>query len=92
MKKFTLLAAVLISLLNSYGQAPQKIAYSAEIRDNSGNLVAPNTPVALLFNIHNLSATGDIVFYETTDTKTDNYGMVNVEIGTNNNSVRCGLE
>lgn len=64
-----------------YGQAPQLVNYQAVVRNSSGQPLAQGTIVNLRFSIHNLSASGQVVFTETQSTTTNQFGLVNLEIG-----------
>ncbi len=86
MKKL-LLSAWLIAMLNNLlsAQAPQQLNYQAVVRNNTGNTVANNTPVKLKFTIHDSSASGTSVFTETQNTTANQFGLVNVQIGSVSN-------
>lgn len=66
-------------------QAPQKLNYQAVVRNAAGQPVNNGTPVKLRFNIHDGTPGGTIVFTETINTIANQFGLVNVEIGTTNN-------
>lgn len=66
-------------------QSPQQINYQAVVRNNAGTPLANGTPVNLKFSIHDLTETGAVVFTETQSTTTNQFGLVNVEIGKLNN-------
>ena len=55
------------------------------MRNNSGTPVANNTAVNLRFTIHDGSASGTSVFSEIQNTTTNQFGLVNVQIGSNTN-------
>lgn len=69
-----------LSVSESYGQAPQKFNYQAVCRDLSGNIIA-NQAVTLRMTIHDLSATGAVLYQETHAVTTNNFGLVNVAVG-----------
>ena len=66
-------------------QAPQQFNYQAVVRNSSGTPVTNNTPVALRFTIHTGTASGTAVFTETQNTTANQFGLVNVQIGSVNN-------
>ncbi len=68
-----------------FAQAPTQMNYQAVVRNAAGNPLANNTPVSLKFTIHDLTATGTSVYTETIATTTNQFGLVNVQIGSNNN-------
>ncbi len=83
MNKVLLLAAAVLFALVSIAQAPpQKMNYQAVVRDNSGQPVATGTPVSLRFTIHDQTAGGAVVYTETNNTTANQFGLVNVQIGT----------
>lgn len=61
-------------------QAPNAIPYQAVARNTSGNLIT-NQNVSLRFSIHDVSATGTIVYQETQNTTTNALGLFSVNIG-----------
>lgn len=66
-------------------QAPQQFNYQAIVRNTSGTPVANNTAVTLRFTIHDSNASGTSVFTETQNTTANQFGLVNVQIGSVNN-------
>ena len=84
-KQLLLLAALFVFALTGFAQAPQQFNYQAVVRDASGNPVANNTPVVLRFTIHDLTSAGTPVYTETDNTFANQFGLVNVQIGSNGN-------
>ena len=83
MNKVLLVATAILFVLVSIAQAPpQKMNYQAVVRDNSGQPVATGTPVSLRFTIHDQTAGGAVVYNETNNTTANQFGLVNVQIGT----------
>ncbi len=82
MKKITLLLLSLAALYCSKAQAPQKLNYQAVVRNNAGVPVANGTNVKVRFTIHDGSATGATVFTETDTTVANQFGLVDVQVGT----------
>ncbi len=82
--KLPLIALLLLFAASLIAQVPQQMNYQAVVRDNSGNIVAASTPVAIRFTIHNLTATGTAVFTEVHSTTTNQHGLVNLQIGSVN--------
>jgi hypothetical protein len=73
-----LLVIALLAIIsnNCLAQAPQLINYQAVVRGSNGQPVAGGTPVSLLFTIHDGSATGPLVFTETDNDTTNQFGLV----------------
>jgi len=83
MKKTGLtLVSVIFSIL-IFAQAPQGFKYQALYRDNSGNIIA-NENIAVQIKLLQGSATGTEVFSETHNTSTNDFGLFNLEIGSEN--------
>ncbi len=61
-------------------QAPQAIPYQAVARDNTGAALV-NQNVSFQISIHDLIATGTIVYQETHSTTTNGLGLVTLQIG-----------
>ena len=61
-------------------QAPQSFPYQAVARNNAGNLLA-NQNVSLRFTIHNLTATGVVLYRETQTATTNPLGLFSIKIG-----------
>lgn len=73
---------VLMSLF-LIAQPPLSFNYQAVARDNLGNIL-PNHQVSLRFSIIEDSASGNIIYSETRNTLTNQFGLFSVEIGTGN--------
>ncbi len=84
MKNFYLsLAFLFISILfmsNLKAQAPQSFKYQAVARDNIGNVLV-NQNVNFKISIKQSSITGEIAYAEIHNTTTNNFGLVNLEVG-----------
>ncbi len=77
-----IIANVLISAA-LFGQAPSSFKYQTVLRDGSGNVKA-STDVIIDIAILQDSATGTQLFLETHSTSTNEFGLVNLEIGSIN--------
>jgi len=87
MKKtnFTIRAALLIIALclqfsSLFAQVPQKFNYQAVCRDNAGNIIV-SQPVSLRLTIHDLLPGGAVLYKETHNVTTNNFGLVIVAVG-----------
>jgi uncharacterized protein (TIGR02145 family) len=83
-KLFSLITAVIITV-TLFGQTPESFKYQAVLRDASGN-VRSNANVAIDIAILQGAATGTQVFIETHIVTTNEFGLVNLEIGSKNPS------
>jgi hypothetical protein len=83
-KKLTLVLALFafhFSLSTLWAQAPQSFEYQAVVRDASGNILA-NQAVGVQITILQGSAAGTNVYQETFSPTTNDYGLMNLQIGT----------
>ena len=84
MKKVYLSLALLffstLFISNSKAQAPQSFKYQAIARDNIGNVLI-NQNVSFKISIKQGSITGEIVYSEIHNVVTNQFGLVNLEIG-----------
>ena len=78
----TILLFVTVAL-NVFAQAPEKMSYQAIIRSQTNSLVK-NSDISLKVIVHQGAATGTKVYEETHFVKTNNNGLVSLEIGTGN--------
>ncbi|MCD4832405.1 MAG: hypothetical protein K8R31_01315, partial [Bacteroidales bacterium] len=81
MKIFLLSILVLFVLpIQFFAQSPDAFNYQAVIRDNIGELLI-NQDISLKISILEGSTTGDVIFSEVHSETTNDYGIVNIEIG-----------
>ena len=80
MKKFILTASILILILAIYAQPPQAFKYQAVVRDNTGEIIS-NQAVGIQISIRNAIPNGYIVYQETFSVTTNEFGLVNLNIG-----------
>lgn len=78
----TILLFVTVTL-NVFAQAPEKMSYQAIIRSQTNSLVK-NSDISLKVIVHQGATTGAKVYEETHLVKTNNNGLVSLEIGTGN--------
>ena len=80
----TLLFLLFITLSNSFfAQAPEGVNYQAVVRNSLG-VPLNNQAVNVRFTIHQSTLTGTVVFQETQTTSTNQFGLINLEIGSIN--------
>lgn len=84
MKKLSTLTILILIAISSFSQAPpQAFNYSSIVRGNSGQTL-PNKIISFRFTILSGSPTGNIEYQETHLDTTDQWGLVNLAIGTGN--------
>ena len=80
MKKLLSTIAILLMTTLLIAQAPQAFKYQSVVRDNTGEILA-NHSVSFRISIHDGTPTGTIVYQETHSVITNQFGLVNLEIG-----------
>lgn len=80
MKKIIYISILAFLFSNCFSQVPEKFSYQAVIRDNSGN-VRSDIDLNLQIEIVQGSSTGNSIYIETHDVKTNSFGLVNLIIG-----------
>jgi len=75
------IVAIATISLSSFGQAPEGFQYQAVVRD-VGNIILNNQSVGMQMTIQQGSIGGTTVYQETFAPTTNDYGLVNLEIGT----------
>jgi hypothetical protein len=85
MKKKSFPLQVIFLLLNLViaAQAPQLLNYQAVVRNSAGTPLSNGTTVSLLFQIHDITATGTIIYHESSQATTNQFGLITYAIGTN---------
>ncbi|MEZ4953982.1 MAG: tail fiber domain-containing protein [Saprospiraceae bacterium] len=76
---FTTLLFVLLSVA-VFAQAPESLNYQAVLRNSAGD-ISQNETVSVEFIIHSGSAAGPSVYAENHNATTNEYGLVNLQIG-----------
>jgi uncharacterized protein (TIGR02145 family) len=80
MKNIFLLILLVAATFLVKAQAPNNIPYQAVVRNTDGSPMASSS-VTITLSIHNLTATGDVVYQETHSTTTNTQGLVSLSIG-----------
>ncbi len=88
MKKNILFIILLLGSINLFSQAPEGFNYSAIVRNNVGNPLT-NQAVSFRFSIVQGNVTGTVVYSETHNTITDQFGQVSLIIG--NGAILSGV-
>ena len=81
MKKLYPLLFTLLLSAAAGAQAPQSFNYQAIVRDQTGNVVA-NRSIVLRIAVLNGSASGPTLYQESFTVTTNQFGLVNVSVGT----------
>lgn len=81
MKKLIIILFSLINTLAVLAQAPEKFSYQAIIRDNTKQLVK-NQTIGMRLGIYRDSINGTKVYEETQTPKTNDNGLVTLQVGT----------
>ena len=79
MKALNCFALILI-IFNCFSQAPQAFNYQGVARDEQGTEMSDQV-ISLRISIRNVSSTGPIEFQEAHTTKTNEFGLFNIQIG-----------
>ena len=80
MKKILFFTVAILFALVSFSQSPNSFKYQTVVRDFSGNVMA-NQNVSFQISILQGSASGSSVYTETHDITTNDFGLVNLNIG-----------
>jgi hypothetical protein len=78
--RFLLILLLFVITTSLFAQSPQRINYQAVARDNAGDIIA-NQSVNFIIYIHDGSPSGTDVYHETHNVSTNQFGLVNLEIG-----------
>ena len=76
-----LFLALTAGIQTGYSQAPQAFKYQSVARNSSGGVIQ-NSPVSIRISIRNLSETGTIIYQETHNAVTNDFGLFTLNIGT----------
>jgi len=80
MKKFILIITIVLAYGSIYAQSPQAFKYQAIARDNSGEVLI-NQLVSLKISLLQDAIDGTAVYVETYNTTSNDFGLINLEIG-----------
>ena len=78
--KILSVAAAIMLCLTSIAQTPQAFKYQTVVRNAAGEIIQ-NQNVSFLFRIHDSSASGTVIYSERHSVTTNQFGLVNLEIG-----------
>ncbi|GAB4300698.1 MAG: hypothetical protein Kow0068_23870 [Marinilabiliales bacterium] len=87
MKKITFVLAIILIVSVSFAQTPNAFKYQTVVRDGSGQVLS-NQLTGFRISILQTSSTGTVVYSEEHSVTTNQFGLVNLEIG--NGSVLSG--
>ncbi len=80
MKKAINIIAIILLTANIFGQSPNAFKYQAIVRNNKGTIIA-NKSVEIQISILQGTVSGTAVFSEKHTSTTNQFGLVNLEIG-----------
>jgi hypothetical protein len=80
MKKFTVIVTFILVFASLFAQAPQAFKYQAIARDNNGEVLI-NQLVSLKISLLQDAIDGTAVYVETYNTTSNDFGLINLEIG-----------
>lgn len=80
MKKLIFIIGICFYFLTSYSQTPNVFKYQAIVRDNTGNIL-PNQNISFRLSILASGISGTVVYAETQQATTNNFGLVTIGIG-----------
>jgi hypothetical protein len=84
MKSFFITCCFLIAITAFVSaQAPQLMNYQAVVRNSAGEILA-NTQVGIQFTIHDVEASGPVLYRESAVATTNQFGLINTQIGAGN--------
>ncbi|MCF8403893.1 MAG: hypothetical protein K9H58_08110 [Bacteroidales bacterium] len=78
--QFTLLLLGILISASVFSQPPQAFKYQAVVRDATGDIIS-NQTVNIRISIHNETPGGTIIYQETFSETTNQFGLVNLNIG-----------
>ena len=76
---------LLLSFYNADAQNQQTLNYQAVVRDATGQALPEGQSVIIRFQIHDGTINGPVVFTETQQTVTNQFGLVNLLVGAKEN-------
>ena len=86
LKTLAVIIILFTALYDTSAQVPQGFNYQAVLRNPDGTIMQ-NHNVTIQFSIHRSTLGGNIVYQEFKDTTTNNFGLVNLQIGKGNPNV-----
>lgn len=91
MKNFFTTFLLLLTAFTLFGQVPDKMNYQAILRDASGE-IRTNTNVSLTIAVLQGSSTGNEVYTETKSITTNEFGLINTHIGSEDESAFAAID
>jgi len=83
-KLFYFVTVCILSVSSSIAQVPQSFKYQAVARDIEGNVIS-DQQLSLRINLLQGSRSGQLVYSEIHNVKTNRFGLINIEIGKGKN-------
>src|SRR5687768_6781024 len=79
-RRFLFFALCLVIVLSGVAQIPQAMKYQGVARNGSGVVMA-NQPIVVRISIRDLTSTGIVVYKESHNTTTNQFGLYNLHLG-----------
>ena len=83
MRKIILFLICTLSTFLTFAQAPQLMNYQGVVRDATGSPYGAGINISVRFQIHDGTNNGTVVYVETTTATTNQFGLINLQIGAN---------
>ena len=80
------IALLLFLPIISFSQAPSTIPYLAIIRNVDGSIMS-NASLMITLMIHDVTATGTVVYEESHTTSSNAQGLINISVGSGNATI-----
>ncbi len=80
MKRVVVIALLIVAMLQTMGQVPQRFSYQAVLRNTDGTVLV-NQAVNIKISLHKTEVAGTVVYSEVHSTTTSNVGVISLPIG-----------
>jgi uncharacterized protein (TIGR02145 family) len=80
MKRVVVIGILLVAILQTMGQVPQKFSYQAVLRNADGTVMAGQA-VAVMVSLHKVATDGEVVYSEVHSATTSSQGVIALPIG-----------
>ena len=84
-KLLCIIAVLMAGYSSLMAQVPQQMNYQAVVRDAGGLPLSGGTSITVRFQIHDGTASGNVVYQETSTVTTNQLGLITYRIGSTAN-------